>query len=125
MNSSSDGPASEDQRGGGLSADAEAIRLMVDEYWEALNDYDVDRALPMLEESYRKAEEELIRSDIGRMKLFRVKLGVSEATPPTVNSDGDYETYLTIETPIDTRRVLMRFRLIGNQWWIVFSDEVE
>ena len=44
-----------------------AIRQIVKEYWDALNDYDVDRALPMLEPGYRAQEEEPIRQDISRM----------------------------------------------------------
>ena len=105
--------------------DLAAIRQIVKEYWEALNDYDVDRALPMLEPGYRAREEELIRKDIGRMKIFRVKLGVSEETPPTLKENGGYETYLKLETPIDTRRVLMIFSSVNGQWWITFSGEVE
>ena len=105
--------------------DVAAIRLMAEKYWEALNDYDVDRAMPMLEPGYRSLEEEQIRKDIGRMKIFRVKLGVSEDTPPTLNQDGDYETYLKLETPIDTRRVLMIFSSINDQWLITYSDEVD
>ena len=105
--------------------DVAAIRRIAYDYWVALNDYNVDRALPMLEESYRAREEETIRNDIGRMKLFRVKLGVSEETPPTLNADGDYETYLSMKTPVDTRTVLMVFRHIEGQWRIIFSGEVE
>ena len=109
------------------AGDVAAIRRIVREYWEALNDYDVDRALTMLEESYRTAEEEPIRKDIGRMKAARVKLRVSEETPPKLNPDGDYETHLSLKTPIpfDTRRVRMVFRQIDGAWWIVFSGEVE
>ena len=102
-----------------------AIRQIVKEYWDALNDYDVDRALPMLEPGYRAQEEEPIRQDIGRMRMFSVKLGVSEETPPALNKNGDYETYLKLETPVDTRRVLMIFRRIDGQWQITYSDEVE
>ena len=58
---------------------------MIEEYWGAFNDYDADHALSMLEAGYRAAEKELIRRDIGRMKLFRVKLEVSEETAPTLN----------------------------------------
>ena len=105
--------------------DVAEIRRIVTEYWEALNEYDVDRAVTMLEPGYRAQEEELIRKDIGRMKLFRVKLEVSEDAPPTLNADGDYETYLSIGTPIDTRTVLMVFRRIEGRWWIVYSDEIE
>jgi hypothetical protein len=108
-----------------VEEDLAIIQGIIEEYWAALNDYDVDHAITMLEESYREAEEELIRSDIGRMKLFRVKLGVSEETPLTLNAEGDYETYLTVKTPVDSRRVLMVFRHIDGQWWIVFLDEVE
>lgn len=100
------------------------IRQIVEAYWIAFNEYDVNHAVTMLEPGYRAQEEELIRSDIGRMKLFRVKLEVSEETPPSLNEDGDYETYLSMKTPVDTRRVLMVFRRIDGQWWIVFSGEV-
>ena len=109
----------------GSPDDVTAIRQIVKEYWDALNDYDVDRALPMLEPGYRAQEEEPIRQDIGRMRMFRVKLGVSEETPPALNKNGDYETYLNLETPTDTRRVLMIFRRIDGQWQITYSDEVE
>ena len=107
------------------AGDVAAIRQMVAKYWEAFNEYDVDLAVTMLEPSYRAQEEELIRDDIGWMKLFRVTLDVSEKTPPTINDDGDYETYLSIKTPIDTRTVLMVFGHIKGQWWIVYSNPVE
>ena len=105
--------------------DVADIRRIVYDYWVALNDYDVDLALTMLEDGYRAQEEESIRSEIGQLKLFRAKLEVSEETQPALNANGDYETYLTIGTPVDTRRVMMVFRRIDGQWWIVFSEEVE
>lgn len=101
------------------------IRQIVEAYWAALNEYDVDHAVTMLEPGYRAQEEDSIRSDIGRMRLFRVKLEVSEETPPTLNADGDYETYLAVKTPVDARRVLMVFRRIDTEWWIIFSEEIE
>lgn len=107
------------------AVDVADIRRIVYDYWVALNDYDVDLALTMLEDGYRAQEEESIRSDIGLLKLFRAELEVSEETPPTLNPDEDYETYLTIGTPVDTRRVMMVFSRIDGQWWIVFSGEVE
>ena len=98
---------------------------MVKVYWRAFNAYDVDLALTMLEDSYRAQEEDLIRRDIARMKLFRVKLGVSVEKPLALNEAGDYEIYLKLATPVDTRRLKMVFRSIEGQWRIVFSDEVE
>ena len=105
--------------------DIATILRIIDEYWEAFNDYDVDRAVTMLEEGYRADEEDPIRKDIGRMKLFRVKLGISEETPLTLNETGHYETYLTVKTPVDERRLLMVFRKLDGQWWIVFSGIVD
>ena len=105
--------------------DVAEIRQMIAEYWQAFNDYDADRALSMLEEGYRTLEEDLIRKDIGRLKLFRVKLEVTEESPPTPNGDGHYETYINMETPIDSRQLLMVFRKIEGQWWIVYSNPVD
>lgn len=104
--------------------DIAAIRAIVVAYWEAFSDWDADRALLMLEPEYRASEDALIRHDIGRLEQFGVRLEVSEETPPTLNAEGDYETYLTMVTPVDTLRLLMVFRRIDGQWWIVFSDVV-
>ncbi|MYD65103.1 MAG: hypothetical protein F4X26_03800 [Chloroflexi bacterium] len=104
--------------------DIATIRALVATYWAAFNDWDADRALLMLEPAYRASEEELIRHDIGRLEQFGVKLDVSEETPPTLNDDGDYETYVAMVTPIDTLRLCMGFRRIDGEWWIVFSGVV-
>ena len=104
--------------------DVAAIRAIVVSYWEAFSDWDADRALLMLEPGYRASEDALIRHDIGRLEQFGVRLEVSEETPPTLNAEGDYETYVTMVTPVDTLRLLMVFRHIDGQWWIVFSDVV-
>ena len=104
--------------------DVAAIRAIVVAYWDAFSDWDADRALLMLEPGYRASEDALIRHDIGRLEQFGVRLEVSEETPPTLNAEGDYETYVTMVTPVDTLRLLMVFRRIDGQWWIVFSDIV-
>lgn len=110
---------------GASAEDFATMTQMVEVYWGAFNAYDADLALSMLEENYRADEEELIRRDIGRMKLFRATLEVSEEKPLALNEAGDYEIYLKLATPVDTRRVKMVFRRIEGQWRIVFSDEVK
>ena len=105
--------------------DSATIMRMVEAYWDAFNSYNADVAVSMLEENYRASKEDLIRRDIGRMKLFRVKLEVSEGKPLALNKAGDYEIYLKLATPVDSRRLKMVFRRIQGQWRIVFSDEVE
>lgn len=109
----------------GSAEEADVIRELARMYWETFNAYDADHVLSMLEPSYRAEEDELIRGDIGRMRLFRVQLDVSEKSSPALNEDGEYVTYMNLETPIDSRTVKMVFRHIGGHWWIVYSDEVE
>lgn len=104
--------------------DVAAIRAIVAACWEAFSDWDADRALLMLEPEYRASEDALIRHDMGRLDQFGVRLEVSEETPPTLNAEGEYETYVTMVTPLDTLQLLMVFRRIDGQWWIVFSDVV-
>ena len=118
-------PLPTDSTEGDPEEDVAEIRQMIEAYWQAFNDYDADLALSMLEEGYRSLEDELVRNDIGRLKLFRVKLEVTEESPPTPNTDGEYETLIRMKTPVDSRQVRMVFRKIEGQWWIVYSNPAE
>ena len=57
-----------------------------------------------MEESYRQQRDETVREEIGRIKLFRVQLGLSEETPPRLLSDHEGEMFLTMKEPLGTRR---------------------
>lgn len=116
------GPMPAESAEGNPEEDVAEIRRIIEAYWQAFNDYDADLALSMLEEGYRSLEDELIRRDIGRMKLFRVKLEVTEESPPTQNASGEYETLIGMKTPVDSRQVRMVFRRIEGKWWIVYSN---
>ncbi len=118
-------PLPTDSTEGDPEEEVAEIRRMIEAYWQAFNDYDADLALSMLEEGYRSLEDELVRNDIGRLKLFRVKLEVTEESPPTPNADGEYETLIRMKTPVDSRQVRMVFRKIEGQWWIVYSNPAE
>ena len=118
-------PLPTDSTEGNPEEDVAEIRRMIEAYWQAFNDYDANLALSMLEEGYRSLEDELVRNDIGRLKLFRVKLEVTEESPPTPNADGEYETLIRMKTPVDSRQVRMVFRKIQGQWWIVYSNPAE
>ena len=105
--------------------EAEALRQLAFDYWAAFNSYNADRVLAYLDEDYRRQVEENIRSDIGRIKFFRVKLGVSEETPPQVVDQGEMEMYLTMKEPLGTRRIRMAFREVAGEWKIIFAEEVK
>lgn len=107
------------------SDETDALRELAFAYWEAFNSYDADKVLEYLEDAYRQERESRIRGDIGRIKLFRVKLGVSEETPPRMTGPGEGEMYLTMKEPIGTRRIHMRFLKVEGEWKITYSQEVE
>jgi hypothetical protein len=106
------------------SGDAEILRELAFSYWEAFNSYDAEGSLSYLHADYRAEREEQIRSDIGRIKTFRVKLGVSEKSPPTFISPTKGEMFLSMKEPIGTRTIRMAFVNIGGQWEINFAEEV-
>ena len=103
--------------------EADALRQLAFAYWEAFNAYDADRALGYLEENYRQQRDEEVRGEIELVKLFGVKLGVSEDTPPQIVSQDEREMYLTMKEPLGTRRVRMAFREVAGEWRITFAEE--
>ena len=77
--------------------EADTLRQLAFAYWEAFNAYDADTALGYLEEDYRRQRDEEVRGEIAQISLFRVKLGVSEETPPSITSHDERELYLTMK----------------------------
>ena len=105
--------------------EADALRKLAFAYWEAFNAYDADRALGYLEEDYRQQQDSAVRDDIGLIKLFSVKLGVSEETPPQVVGNDEWEMYLTMKEPLGTRRIRMAFQKVEGEWKITFAEEAK
>ena len=104
---------------------ADTLRQLAFAYWEAFNSYDADKALGYLEEAYRQERESVIRKEIGQIKFFRVKLGVSEESPPQMAGPGEAEMFLTMKEPLGSRRIHMRFREVEGEWKITYAQEVE
>ena len=105
------------------SEETEAIRQVVMAYWEAFNAYDVERVLSYMEDSWRKERSEALRGDIGRMRLFRVKLGVEEESPPVITGNGEAEMMIKLSTPIGVKHDYFRLVKVGAEWKIGFSEE--
>ena len=105
--------------------EVDALRKLAFAYWEAFNAYDADRALGYLEEDYRQQQDSAVRDDIGMIKLFSVKLGVSEETPPQVVGNDEWEMYLTMKEPLGTRSIRMAFRKVAGDWKIIFAEEAK
>ena len=118
-------PADDPEPTSDAEEQGDTFRQMTFEYWEAFNAHDADRVLEFLEEAYGQEREEKIRSDIGRLKLFSVQLGVTEESPPSMVDEDEWEMYLTMKEPLGTRRIRMAFRQVDGEWKVVFSEEVK
>ena len=104
-------------------AEAAHLRDLAFGYWEAFNAYDPDRVLAYLEDEYRQQREEQLRTEIGRIDLFNVQLGLSEEAPPWIIDGGGREMYLTLKEPLGTRRIRMEFQAVEGEWKITFAQE--
>ena len=105
--------------------DAQAVRDLALAYWAAYNAYDPEKAISYLDESYRPAQEKIVRDDIGRIKTFGVKLGVSEKSAPVLIGPDQTEMYLNMKTPTGTRTLWMKFARRGDAWTITYVEEVK
>ena len=105
--------------------DINALSKLAFAFWDAYNAYDGDKTLGYLEENYRQLRGEEIRDNIGLMKLFGVKLALSEESPPHMISDGEWEMHMTMKEPLGTRRIRMAFRQVEGEWKIVFAEQVQ
>jgi hypothetical protein len=106
------------------AAEQEAVRRVLTVYWAAYNDYDAERAIACLDESYRPAKEPVIRGEIRRLRTFSVTLGVREKSPPILIGPDEAEVFLSMSTPTGPRTVQMRFVRRDDTWAISYSEEV-
>ena len=108
----------------GTAEEIETLRQLAFDYWAAFNSYDAEKVLSYLEDSYGAKRESAIRRDIGRIQRFRVKLGVSEDSPPRITGVGKGEMFLLMKEPLGTRRILMSFVKVQREWKISYAEEV-
>jgi hypothetical protein len=121
-------PPAATTEGGITEEDIEAARQAVFAYREAFNNYDVEGALAFLEESHRADREDGIRSDIGQMKAYGIKLGVEEEAEPTITDDGMVAIYIKLDVPVfgqKDRHVIYYLMEIEGEWKICVSEDVE
>ena len=104
--------------------DIAALSEMSTAYWSAFNSYDADSVVAMYDDGYRQAREERVRSDIAAMRLFGVKLGVTENAPPVLTAPNVGELYVSVKNPLDVRKVHMIFHKLDGEWKIVHAEQV-
>ena len=94
-------------------------------YWEAINAYELEKALGFLEESYRLQEEEELTENIELMKTFAIKLTVTEENPPEVVDDETREMYWTVKNPLNVLRIHMIFQQVEGEWMIMSAEQLQ
>jgi hypothetical protein len=104
--------------------DEAAVRELAQTYWRAYNAYDADAALACLEPSYRASRDATIRDEVGQIKFFGVKFGISEKSVPVALGPDRAEIYVNLSEPLGTRLIRMDFVRTSDGWLISFAEEV-
>ena len=94
-------------------------------YWEAINSYELEKALGFLEESYRLQEEEELTENIELMKTFAIKLIVTAVSPPEAVDDETREMHWNVKNPLNVLRIHMIFQQIEGEWKIVSAEQLQ
>jgi hypothetical protein len=100
--------------------DIEAARAVVMEYWDARNNYDVERVLACLEETYRVTREEEVKSEVSRMQGVGVKIGVEEEADPVITDEGIIELRMKLDLPfpMPSRHEVYYMVKVNGEWKI-------
>lgn len=101
-------------------SDHEAVQVILD-YWEAMNDFDAEKALSYLEPAYREQERQEVEDDITQMaplKWLNFRLTITEASEPVYIEDNKVEVQATLDTPIGPNYMLYHLVLLDSKWKI-------
>ena len=105
--------------------EADALRKVGNAYWKAINDYEPDKALQLMEANYRQEQEEAFLGNIELMKTFELKLTVTEESGPQIVDDETREIYWVVKSPLSADRVHMLFMQIDGEWKITSAERLE
>jgi hypothetical protein len=94
-------------------------------YWEALNSYDLERALSYYEEQYREREEEEVKDDISKLRQFSVTLSVTNVSEPVFIDQDKARCEIILNTPIGDRNLIYLLERIDGDWKIYFENYPE
>lgn len=105
--------------------EAADIRKVSTAYWKAINDYEPDKALQLMEANYRQEQEEAFLGNIELMKTFELTLTVTEESGPQIVDDETREMYWLVKNPLSTDRIHMLFMQIDGEWKITSAERLE
>ena len=95
---------------------AQDLRLLLDTYFQALNAYDVDGLLPLLEDGYRAEQETAIRAQVDGLKAGGTQLSWIEDRLPGKTGSRSMAMVITVEgDPSGTKEWVVGFVEIGER----------
>ena len=103
---------------------ATASQVVLD-YWEAMNSYDVERALSYYEEGYYEREEEEVKGDISRLRQFSITLSVTDVSEPVFIDEEKVRCEIILNTPIGDKNLVYLLERINGEWKIYFENDPE
>jgi len=103
---------------------ATASQVVLD-YWEAMNNYDVERALSYYEEGYYEREEEEVKGDISRLRQFSITLSVTDVSEPVFIDEEKVRCEIILNTPIGDKNLVYLLERINGEWKIYFENDPE
>jgi hypothetical protein len=107
------------------SEEPDTVSQVILKYWEAMNNYDLERALSYYEKQYREGEEEEVKGDITRLKQFSVTLTVADISEPVLIEEDKARCEIILSTPIGDRNLVYLLERIDGEWKIYLEAQPE
>lgn len=107
------------------SEEPATVSQVILEYWEAMNNYDLERTLSYYEEQYREGEEEEVKDDITRLEQFNVTLSVADISEPVFIDEDKVRCEIILNTPIGDKNLIYLMERIDGDWKIYLETTPE
>lgn len=109
----------------GASEEPATASQVILNYWEAMNSYDLERALSYYEEQYREREEEEVKDDISKLRQFSVTLSVTDISEPVFIDEDNVRCEIVLNTPIGDENLVYLLERINGDWKIYTETSAE
>ncbi|MFC2024349.1 hypothetical protein ACFLTJ_02090 [Chloroflexota bacterium] len=100
-------------------------REVISKLWEAMNSYDLERALSYYTVDYQDLEREEVEEDISRLKQFSITLSLKEISEPIIIAKGKVRHEVVLTTPIGERNLIYELLNIDGEWKIYMETMPE
>ncbi|MCH8207238.1 MAG: hypothetical protein IH956_09585 [Chloroflexi bacterium] len=106
---------------------ADVLRDLVDAYFDALNSYDLNAALSILEEGYKTDATSAIQQQIDELEAAGAQLKWTEDQAPGLTGPTSMVMFVSVEGPSGTNRWQIQFTELGRNSgnWVISGVKTE